>query len=595
MLRSISEHWGLIRENQIKWSTVTKDIGGKYFLDRRSLLLMVPFLIVISVLSNSTAISDPSLVSSSALYRYLALIIANILSLAVCWAYLEAVDRTLFKNKDRRPIKIYWVLLFGASLGFLKGYTTGLFSWLLGSELDLSIAVSNRVVQTTLLGLWTVPLVAVVTATFIRFQTERQILFSENLEQNLNSRNLAFNLRESSEELRLYLSQARAQVSELRNGNNTESSNQVISKKLRDLVETGLRPISHKIWQENSKTASSFKLSQLSKLAVKKNPFPLGLILGGLAIGLIPINLTAFTPGDALLRTLIMLALTSIVLVFAKKLPRDSTHGIWGVFVGATAVSTGVSLAAAMAIFGQPFTPGDIAIWVAFFLWQLQLSLFASVVSEVMASRAEIRKELIESLGQEQLDSDVRGALGRIRNRELAQYIHGNIQNKLLSFALKFDQDNLSTEDVSRLLDEVDSLFSSAITDYQLVEATDLNQQLANLVQRWAGFVNIDQSNGLQASDLSEEEIKSVVQIVSEGISNAVRHGFAKNLKINIQRPEADISQIEVTVEDDGLGPRSGKPGLGTELLNATSGVNWSLTSGKFGGSVLSARVTVRS
>lgn len=556
---------------------------------------MVPFLIVISVLSNSTAISDPSLVSSSALYRYLALIIANIFSLAVCWAYLEAVDRTLFKNKDRRPIKIYWVLLFGASLGFLKGYTTGLFSWLLGSELDLSIAVSNRVVQTTLLGLWTVPLVAVVTATFIRFQTERQILFSENLEQNLNSRNSAFNLRESSEELRLYLSQARAQVSELRNGNNTESSNQVISKKLRDLVETGLRPISHKIWQENSKTASSFKLSQLSKLAVKKNPFPLGLILGGLAIGLIPINLTAFTPGDALLRTLVMLALTSIILVFAKKLPRDSTLGIWGVFVGATAVSTGVSLAAAMAIFGQPFTPGDIAIWVAFFLWQLQLSLFASVVSEVMASRAEIRKELIESLGQAQLDSDVRGALGRIRNRELAQYIHGNIQNKLLSFALKFDQDNLSTEDVSRLLDEVDSLFSSAITDYQLVEATDLNQQLANLVQRWAGFVNIDQSNGLQASDLSEEEIKSVVQIVSEGISNAVRHGFAKNLKINIQRPEADISQIEVTVEDDGLGPRSGKPGLGTELLNATSGVNWSLTSGKFGGSVLSARVTVRS
>ena len=556
---------------------------------------MIPSLVVISVLSNSTAISDPSLVSSSVLYRYLALIIANIASLAACWVYLEAVDRTLFRNKAVRPIKIYWVLLFGASLGFLKGFTTGFFSWIFGSELDLAIAVSNRIGQTTVLGLWTVPLVAVVTATFMRFQTERQILLAENLEQNLNSKNPLINSGESSEELKLYLSQAKAELSALRNGNKAETSSQDISKKLRDLVETGLRPISHKIWQENSKASSSLKLSQLAKLAVKKNPFPMWLILIGLAIGLLPINLTAFPLGDALLRTLVMLALTSTILMSSKRLPRESTIGVWGVFFGATVVSTGVSLAAAIAVFGYPLTARDIPIWIAYFLWQLQLSLFASVVSEVLSSRAEIRKGLIQSLGQKQLDLDVRGALGRIRNRELAQYIHGNIQNKLLSFALKFDQDNLSTDDVSRLLEDVDNLFSKAISEYQSVDTADLDEQLSHLVQRWAGFVNIEQKYSLSKSDLSEEQIRSLVQVVSEGISNAVRHGFARNLKINIQRFESDNSQIEVTVEDDGLGPRSGKPGLGTELLNATSGTNWSLTSGKFGGSVLRARLTARS
>ncbi|MSZ16939.1 MAG: hypothetical protein F2615_01610, partial [Actinobacteria bacterium] len=282
-------------------------------------------------------------------------------------------------------------------------------------------------------------------------------------------------------------------------------------------------------------------------------------------------------------------------LMSAKRLPRESTIGIWGVFLGATFVSTGVSLAAAIAVFGYPLTSRDIPIWIAYFLWQFQLSLFASVVSEVLSSRAEIRKQLIASLGQDQLDSDVRAALGRIRNRELAQYIHGNIQNKLLSFALKFDQDNLSADDVSRLLDEVDTLFSKAISDYQSVDTADLDEQLAHLVQRWAGFVNIAQSSSLSKSDLSEEQIRSLVQVVSEGVSNAVRHGFAKNLKINIQQSASDNRQIEVTVEDDGLGPRSGKPGLGTELLNATSGTNWSLTAGKFGGSVLRARLNPRS
>lgn len=555
-------------------------------------MLLVPFLIVVSVLANSTAISDPSLRATSELYRYLALISANITSLAVCWVYLEVIDRTLFKNKDRRPVKIHWVLLFGASAGFLKGYTTGFFSWMFGSELDLTIAVSNRVWQTTLLGLWTVPFLALATATFIRFQTERQILIAERLEQNLNSKNSPMYLQGTSEELKLFLSKAQAQVSALKNGDKTETSNTLISKKLRDLVEYGLRPISHKIWQENSKAAQSLSISQLARLAVKKNPFPMGLILGGLAISLMPINLSAFKPGDALFRTLVMLALTSIVLFSAKRLPRESKVGIWLGFTGATVVSTAVSLAGGMAILGQPFTFSDIPIWIAYFIWQLQLSMVASAVSEVMSSRAEIRKELLQSLGQEQLDSEVRGALNRIRNRELAQYIHGNIQNKLLSFALKFDQDNVSTRDVSKLLEEVENLFSEAISEYKSVDTAGLDEQLAQLVQRWVGFVNIELRNSLSKSDLSEEQIKSLVQLVSEGVSNAVRHGLAKNLKIIIQRSESENSQIEVTVVDDGLGPRSGKPGLGTELLNATSGANWSLTSGKFGGSVLRARLT---
>ena len=584
----------MTRGSKINWNTLTRDIGGKYFLDRRSLLLMVPFLIVISVLSNSTAVSDPSLLASSAIYRYLGLIVANIASIAVCWVYLEIVDRTLFRNKELEPIKAHWVLLFGASLGFLKGYTTGFFSWLVGSELDLTIAISNRVLQTTVLGIWTVPLVAVVTATFIRFQTERQLLISEKLEQSLISRNPLVTSGESSEELKLYLSQAKAEVSALRNVNKTEISNRLISKKLRDLVETGLRPISHKIWLESSKFPRSLKLSQLARLAVKKKPFPLGLILLGLAIGLIPINLSAFTLGDALLRTSVMLAVTAIILMIASRLPRQSTIGIWGTFVASTIVSTGASLAAAIAVVGYPFTLDDIPTWTALFLWQLQLSLFASVVSEVMTTRAEIREELIESLGQEQLDSDVRGALGRIKSRELAQYIHGNIQNKLLSFALKFDQDNLSTEDVSRLLDEVESLFSRAIGEYQVVDTTNLDEQLADLIQRWQGFVNIDQKIDLSNSDLSKEDVKSVVQVVSEGISNAVRHGLARNLKVQIEKDESENKQILISVEDDGLGPRSGRAGLGTELFNAAAGANWELVAGKFGGAVLRVRLTTR-
>jgi signal transduction histidine kinase len=555
---------------------------------------MVPFLIVISVLSNSTAVSDPALLASSAIYRYVGLIIANIASIAVCWLYLEIVDRTLFKNKELNPIKLYWVLLFGASLGFLKGYTTGLFSWVVGSELDLDLAISSRVLQTTLLGIWTLPLVAVVTATFIRFQNERQILLAESLEQGLQARDSLMNLGESSEQLKLYLTQAKAEISTLRNTAEHPTSNQMISQKLRDLVEMGLRPISHKIWQENSQVSGVLKISQLVKLAVNKNPFPIRLVIGGLAIGLFPITLSAFPVGEALARALVVLGLTTLILALAKTLSKASRWSIWINIVIASLVSTFVSLVAADAIFGTSFESVSITTWASFFLWQMQLTVFSSVVYEVVSTRAQMRQRLIESLGKDQLDSEVKGALSRIRNRDLAQYIHGNIQNKLLSFALKFDQENLSTDDVTRLLDEVENLLLTAVGDYHEVDTGDLDKQLAQLLQRWSGFVEIDLKNHISSSVLSSGEIKSIVEAVSEAVSNAVRHGLAKNLKITLEKHESDTGQIDIVVEDDGLGPRSGKAGLGTELFNATSGVNWSLTAGKMGGSVLRVQITTQ-
>jgi signal transduction histidine kinase len=588
---SISGHWGLIRWKKINWKTLSNDIGGKHLANRRSLLLVVPFVIAISVLSNSTAISDSSMLPSSALNRYLGLIFANIASIAVCWLYIEIVDRTLFRKKVVTPIKLHWVLLFGAGLGFLKGYTTGLFSWLVGSESDLALAISSRVMQTTLIGLWTIPLVAIMTATFVRFQNERQILLAESLEQGLQSRDSLMNLDKSSEQLKSYLAQAKAEVSALRDSSEHKTSNQMISQKLRDLVETGLRPISHKIWQENSKASGVLKISQLVKLAVNNNPFPIRLVIVGLAIGLFPITLSAFPVGEALARALVMLALTALILALVKPLSKASRWSVWINIVIAGLVSTFVSLMATDAIFDETFESVNITTWVSFFLWQVQLTVFSSVVYEVVSTRAQMRQRLIESLGKYQLDSEVSAALGRIRNRELAQYIHGNIQNKLLSFALKFDQDNLSTDDVSRLLDEVENLLLTAVGDYQNVDSADLDKQLAKLVQRWSGFVGIDLKNRISSSVLSGGEIKSIVEAVSEAVSNAVRHGLSKNLTITLEKHESIADHIEIVVEDDGLGPRSGKAGLGTELFNATSGVEWSLTAGKTGGSVLRVRI----
>jgi nitrate/nitrite-specific signal transduction histidine kinase len=141
-------------------------------------------------------------------------------------------------------------------------------------------------------------------------------------------------------------------------------------------------------------------------------------------------------------------------------------------------------------------------------------------------------------------------------------------------------------------LDEVELLFSSGINQAQAPNTANLDVQLAQLTQLWAGYLNIEVTNKFAGNDLSQQTTASVVQVVSEAVSNAVRHGLARNIRISVEPGDPTGSHLVVTVQDDGLGPRSGKSGLGTELFRAAAGVNWSLVAGESGGSVLEVRLS---
>jgi two-component sensor histidine kinase len=60
---------------------------------------------------------------------------------------------------------------------------------------------------------------------------------------------------------------------------------------------------------------------------------------------------------------------------------------------------------------------------------------------------------------------------------------------------------------------------------------------------------------------------------VEELISNAVRHGHANRIEIEISRGE--LQSILVSAVDDGVGITSPKPGLGFHLFDHLSRGNW--------------------
>ena len=106
---------------QINWKSLKADLGGKWFLYRKSLIPLVPFLTITSVLAtSSTQVSLGPLEQDVAL-RYFLLLAANVASMFLCWLYVELASATIFRNRSVNPIHWIVVLVFGASVGFLKG------------------------------------------------------------------------------------------------------------------------------------------------------------------------------------------------------------------------------------------------------------------------------------------------------------------------------------------------------------------------------------------------------------------------------------------------------------------------------------------
>jgi signal transduction histidine kinase len=568
---------------QINWESLRADVGGRWFLDRRSMGALVPFLILTSLLSSSNLAARPELWQADVVARYLALLAANIVSLAICWAYLEFAAGTVFRNRRVKPVHIGWVVVFSISIGFLKGFTTGLFSYIFGSELSLELAISNRVLQTSTLGLWTIPIVALAAATFSRYQAEREALVNERVDQAIRAQ-ASFAIPQHQVALRKFIEESRIRISEMTAESLEKQDGKKIAATLREMIEIGLRPISHQIWLSETKARSGFGIRDLTSLALSKNPFPLGVIGVGFAIGLLPLNLVAFETDQALYRTLVSVAVAlACYAVFKFAQSRLQLNPVLIFMVGNVIAATAAILLTQW-IFGDPLHSETIVLGLALLLWLVQLSFFSSLVGEVLATRSEIRAELEALTGKAGLDSAVDRAANKLASRDLAQHVHSNIQNQLLASALKLEQAEVSKPELEAQLVEVKKMLDDALSSNQELVNGTLAESLNEILLRWQGFVEIELEYEPASTPLSPVAEKSVVQVVNEAISNSVRHGLAARLWLKVQ---PDNGKVHVTLKDDGLGPRAGAAGLGTELFNAVAPGNWKIELLETGGSLL--------
>lgn len=571
------------------WEQIRQDVGGRWFLDRKSLLILAPYLLVISLLS-ANVVQDSSWVTGlDSFQRYSLLLLANVLSLVICWAYLELAAATVFRNRASKPAAISTVIGFGASLGFLKGITTGYLSWMLGVEDELRTALTDRILQTSLSGMWTVPLVALGAATLAKYRLERELLLAEKVEQALKDPGF-LSSNKNSMALSELMTASRASLAALKEQVANSLGSAGVATQLRAIIETELRPLSHKIWDQEKTNKTRATLPDVLFLALRKNPFPLRIIGTGLLLGHFPLNLVVFPVLEAIARSGLLVCIALAILALMRRIPRPNKATSVLVVIFGNLLATFGTIAGSLLIFQMPLSFGEVGSWAALFFWLVQLSVFASLATEVVRSRVEIRSELLDLVGETGLDSEVLMATARINNKALAQYVHSNLQNKLFTSALKLESRPLNPIEISHILSEVEALLNAEPSDYLRVSTKSIAEQLRELADRWDGFVAVELMTDKGKEKMDPQVAGPLMLAAEEAVSNAVRHGLASKITVQLIQGEGEILLV---VTDDGIGPRSGAAGLGTELFDALSGKHWQLTHIDSGGSRLVLRTSI--
>lgn len=238
------------------WAQLRSDIGGPALMQRSGYVVVLPIVILASVLTaNSSQEAD----------LWLPWILANLLSILVCWGWFELFERVIFAGRAKKPIAVGLVLLFALSLGALKGATTGLFGFLLNLEPDLASAITSRIAQTAFLGLWVLPVLAVLEATRRRFQAERDIFVAERVQQRVSAAEVQSAGAITQPELRQFITDAKKRLE--------SEGDKVYGPLIRDIVEKALRPLSHRLWERENAQVADFSLASLSKIALVRYPF----------------------------------------------------------------------------------------------------------------------------------------------------------------------------------------------------------------------------------------------------------------------------------------------------------------------------------
>ncbi len=366
---------------------------------------------------------------------------------------------------------------------------------------------------------------------------------------------------------------------------------EAIQSLLRDVAASDIKPLATELWgvaddihiEESAKASISHWPRQMAS-NLDRRPFHPALITLMLATMIVPLAIRNWGGGLGIAVVLPLLGFLFLVQSIGATLLRV-TRRHHAITVIAT-IALSVSLPLLLNIMGG--LSGRILLGPNTFevpnsgpiLTMIGILTFQALI--MVARAASYSREESFEVFQHQVDTEllhqqyVNAEIVR-ESRRWATYLHGQVQSRFLAAALVLEAAEATGDSAEQA--QALRLAAKVIGDIDVAPQAvvrTLREELEFRAGLWAGLVRVTFELPETPIPPTSASIEAVGEVLEEGISNAYRHGRARNITVTYQAsPEGGH---DLVISDDGIGPQGPREGMGSMLLTETSDGHWSLT-----------------
>lgn len=533
-------------------------IGGRWAISWQAFVITMLFAVAALVVSSARSLREVA-----------PWILVGLVGALVAGIWVRLMHRTVFRNREAQPVSLAWGLVHPAITIALAIAGTVLASVALG--LPQESGPVSRVVPTLVIGtLWSIAITLLLEARW-RFGSERELLIERAVQQQLaamHEAEVADTIRASLQsEITDQLARTRAGIDERLTSIEQDASKAAAAAyELRLAAQRTVRPLSHELAQRTEQTYPRPGIIAVLRNIVERQPFrPLPVSL----IYLISTGAREFErngwPGG-----LVAIGVTIALIWLTMSMANWAMHR-WPDRHAALFIA-GIALIEFPSVALQPVRSQITGIepdWpstVVSIVFGILIILITSGFGSLRATREDLLRTFAIDVKTEEVTTIARSrALAGVA-REVAGLLHGPIQTKLVACAMVIDQAAITgdVEKVNEALHQARTVLEQPIP----ISAVNEHETLAEVVERkaaqWSGLAQITVTIESSIAHMTGPVITNVATVVEEGIANAIAHGGATEITVEIDQRE---DRLHMRIRDNGSGPSDGAPGLGSRIL----------------------------
>lgn len=565
-------------------------IGGERLINWKLFSGALPFMIL------TTPFTENSNGNGWTFWRWTLAAITG--GLALVLMYLIA-DVALFHNRKYAPVKSSYVFLYGLLMGASQGFVTTYAAHLLRLvNEDVKREILIETINSGLVGFLLLPLSSLLAASYESYKFDRNQLIAEKMSaesKKSEAQAIVSGLRTTmSEKVDENLLKVLTNSKEFFNQKHRslDENWELMAEQLRLAALETIRPFSHSLHKKGKEKQYAVKNSEILRYVAHSIVIniPWVILIYGATTYTDIFSHSNFSIGSLYL-SIRLTIIVSLLLIVRLLKNRGLFRTLPSFLILLTLICGVFSLINIWLddFFELTYEP----IWnsVANALWLGVIILTVGLISAFIdGQKAEL--EFIRT----QLSSAEISALlikreeARV-SRELAKYLHGTIQSRLMAAAMEVERAGRSGDKkaIKREVAKAYKWLQLPDEAYFSTPEQNLADELKKVAAKWNNLLAIKVTLAKNLPLLNINIVQDIGNIANEAIANSFRHGQATKVLIEIVKNAGDLL---VRVTDDGSGPTKGKPGLGSETFSLLAGSSWKLSASSNGlGSILELHI----